>query len=227
MSAREELAGPELAGVKSSWIAAMKEAVAFTKVLLGMGLHKQVANRICEPWQRMKTVVSGTEWANFFHLRNHPDAQPEFHELARVMQIAYDQSRPQILHPGHWHLPYVNTVVDGEGTVTYFTAVGVGALTEEDALKVSAACCAQVSYRRLDDTLEAAKRIFSRLIESDPKHASPVEHQGKVMLNEVSSGSTDEWEPGVTHMRRDGTLWSANFKGWVQARQLIANEAKW
>lgn len=226
MSAREELAGSTLEGVKASWIAAMKDAVSFTKVLLGLGLHKQISNRICEPWQRMKTVMTGTEWANFFHLRNHPDAQPEFHELARVMQLAYEQSQPQVLQPGQWHLPYVSTIVGSDGSVTYTTGDG-DVLTEDDALKISAACCAQVSYRRLDDTLAAAKRIFSRLIESEPAHASPVEHQGKVMLNQLSFGSTDEWEPGVTHMRRDGSLWSANFRGWIQARQLIANEAKW
>lgn len=225
MSAREELGDMQLQSAKMSWIESMKQAVSFTKVLLAIGLHKQVANRICEPWQRMKTVISGTEWANFFYLRNHPDAQPEFHELARVMQFAYEQSKPQVLQAGHWHLPYVYTVVDGAGEVTYSTMDGEH-LSEQDALTISAACCAQVSYRRLDDTLEKAKTIYSRLIESDPKHASPVEHQGKVMQpNEWPLDN--KWEPGVTHIRRDGSLWSANFRGWVQARQLIANEAKW
>lgn len=225
MSAREELTGLELEGVKASWIAASKQSISATKVLLGSGLHKQIANRVCEPWQRMKTIVSGTEWKNFFYLRNHVDAQPEFHELARIMQTAYTQNKPQILQGGHWHLPYVNTVVDQHSRVHYSTMDGEY-LSQEDALIISAACCAQVSYRKLDDTLEKAKSIYSRLIESDPKHASPVEHQGKVMEHTSGAWVTD-WEPGVTHVRRDGSLWSANFRGWVQARQLIANEAVW
>jgi hypothetical protein len=220
------LDGDDLGKARQIWHDVIEYCKAAATSLTALGLHKQWANR-CNDWHIMaKGVTSGTEWANFFHLRNHPDAQPEFRELARIMQLAQEQSQPQVLQPGQWHLPYVSTIVSSDGSVTYTTGDG-DVLTEDNALKISAACCAQVSYRRLDDTLAAAKRIFSRLIESDPKHASPVEHQGKVMLNELSSGSTDEWEPGVTHMRRDGSLWSANFRGWIQARQLIANEAKW
>lgn len=220
------LEGDDVGKARQIWYSAVEYCKTAAATLTALGLHKQWSNR-CNDWHVMaKGVTTGTEWANFFHLRNHPDAQPEFHELARLMQLAYEQSHPRVLYPGQWHLPYVTTNVDSDGSVTYTTGDG-NLLTEDEALKTSAACCAQVSYRRLDDTLEAVKRIFSRLIESDPKHASPVEHQGKVMLNELSSGSTDEWEPGVTHMRRDGSLWSANFRGWIQARQLIANEAKW
>lgn len=220
------LEGDDVGKARQIWYSAVEYCKTAAAALTALGLHKQWSNR-CNDWHVMaKGVTTGTEWANFFHLRNHPDAQPEFHELTRLMQLAYEQSHPRVLHPGQWHLPYVTTNVDSDGSVTYTTGDG-NLLTEDEALKTSAACCAQVSYRRLDDTLEAVKRIFSRLIESDPKHASPVEHQGKVMLNELSSGSTDEWEPGVTHMRRDGSLWSANFRGWIQARQLIANEAKW
>jgi len=224
MSAREELSEPGKQAAKMVWRDARKIMISTTRVLTGGGLHKQVANRLCEPWQRMKTVISGTEWANFFHLRDHPDAQPEFKALASCMRTAYTQSKPHILQVGEWHLPYVDTYLDPDGDTLYSTESD-GVLSIEDALKVSAACCAQVSYRTMNDTLEKAQSIYSRLIESDPKHASPVEHQGKVM--QEAWGSPSAWEPGVTHMRRDGSLWSANFRGWIQARQLIANEAKW
>jgi thymidylate synthase ThyX len=225
MSAREELQGIELEGVKATWIAAMKHAVSVTKVMDNIGLHKQVANRLCEPWQRMKTVISGTEWKNFFHLRDHADAQPEFKVLAGCMRTAYSQSKPHILQAGEWHLPYVDSYLDVDGNTVYSTESD-GVLLIEDALKVSAACCAQVSYRTMNDTLDKAQSIYSRLIESDPKHASPVEHQGKVMARNEFPWD-NPWEEGVTHIRRDGSLWSANFRGWIQARQLIANEAVW
>jgi hypothetical protein len=41
-----------------------------------------------EPFQMMKTVISGTEWANFFWLRDHGAADPTIAELARVMKEA-------------------------------------------------------------------------------------------------------------------------------------------
>ena len=67
------------------------------------GYHKQITNRLVDPFQMVKTVISGTEWANFFWLRNHASADPTFAELARVMQQAMQQSFPQTLLPGEWH----------------------------------------------------------------------------------------------------------------------------
>jgi hypothetical protein len=37
----------------------------------------------------------------------------------------------------------------------------------------------------------------------------------------------ESWEEGITHSDRAGNLWSGNFKGWVQYRQLIPNNACW
>jgi hypothetical protein len=102
----------------------------------------------------------------------------------------------------------------------------------QDALAISASCCAQVSYRKLDDSLEKAKDIFSKLIDSKPCHASPTEHQATPMKGSGEepngwqmafnhSGFPESWENGITHADRDGILWSGNFKSWIQHRQLI------
>lgn len=224
MAAREELADLEKQGAMGVWREAAKQAASFSKVLAEVGVHKQISNRPTEPYQMMKTVLSGTEWANFFHLRDHDDAQPEFHELAHTMRQARDVSTPQRLIAGQWHLPYVTTEVYDGGLVVYSTDRD-GDLSLEDAKVISSSCCAQVSYRNLDDTLEKAKMIYGRLIETQPPHMSPLEHQGTPMMYTTTFPS--DWQPGVTHMRRDETLWSANFQGWIQARQLIENEAKW
>ena len=97
-----------------------------------LGLHKQVANRLLEPWQHIHVVVTSTEWENFFKLRCHPDAQPEFQALARQMQMALAASRPQELSNGDWHLPYIN----------FFER---WRLSIEEAIQVSAARCCRVS----------------------------------------------------------------------------------
>ena len=63
-------------------------------ILSKLGLHKQVANRLLEPWQHIHVVVTSTEWQNFFDLRCHPDAQPEFQELAKQMRLMRNISSP-------------------------------------------------------------------------------------------------------------------------------------
>ncbi len=46
-----------------------------------------------------------------------------------------------------------------------------------EAIKISASLCAQVSYRKADESLDKAIKIHDRLVKSIPVHASPFEHQ--------------------------------------------------
>ena len=239
MQATEELRTTERKAAQGVWIAARDQALSHASVLNQIGLHKQVANRITEPFMMMKTVITGTEWANFFWLRDHEDAQPEIANLAYCMRLGMEKSIPRLLRPGEWHVPYVNTHNDQDGYVWYSDNRGTE-LTVEQALIISASCCAQVSYRKNDDTLEKATQIFERLIASEPVHASPVEHQTTPMsvFNAQDPRSSDPewgyrfqnpetWGLGITHMDRNYDFWSGNFKGWIQHRKTLQNEAKW
>lgn len=180
----------DLTFCKKIWLAARDSSVSYARQLASTGLHKQIVNRILEPWAHIKVVVTSTEWDNWYSLRNHPDAQPEIHKLANDMMLLHNESVPQNLSYGTWHLPYIN------GDEGYST---------QDAIKVSASLCAQVSYRKSDDSLHKAMKIFDRLIESKPPHASPMEHQATPMYSRESS--------------------SGNFKGWLQYRQTIKDNA--
>jgi hypothetical protein len=227
MKAKTEATGADLTWVKYLWAKARDAAIGYSADLADLNIHKQITNRITEPWMIMKTVISGTEWANFFWLRDHPDAQPEIAELARKMREAYDNSVPNMLTPGEWHVPYVRTehsLIDG--SLCYYDNNGDD-LTAYEARIISASCCAQVSYRKNDDTLEKAQKVFQMLIESEPAHASPVEHQATPMQELTGSPYPDKWEPGITHMTKDYDFWSGNLRGWIQHRKLIANEARW
>ena len=226
MQAKEEIENIELA--KEVWDACKKSAVSWANIFKNLGLHKQLTNRVTEPFMVMKTVISGTEWANFFHLRNHEDAQPEIRELAKAMYNAMLHSKPMILNAGEWHLPYIDTRRDKLGNVYYLDSQG-NEISLEDARIISVSCCAQVSYRKQDDTLDKAVKIYLQLIESEPAHASPVEHQATPIRNTfgVMPFNPNTWEPGVTHVTADKSLWSGNLKGWVQFRKLIPNEAVW
>jgi thymidylate synthase ThyX len=223
MQAGAELTGKRLDLTQSIWKEAATSAAEYASILSDLGLHKQHANRVSEVFQTYKVVLTTTEIANFLHLRDHPDAQPEIRLLASYMNTAMEASTPKHLNPGEWHLPYTTTVKSTEGKVTYLDADGT-VLTEEEAIKVSASCCAQVSYRVLDHSLPKALAIYDQLVSSEPVHASPFEHQATPMKVENHLDSTlFEWQEGVTHVDKNGYFWSGNFQGWIQNRQLIPN----
>ena len=112
----------------------------------------------------MKTILTGTQFNNFFKLRCHKAAMPEIQKLAEQMHTQYEQSVPKALWPWEWHTPYVNGYDCNDPEAT------------ERAKKISVSCCAQVSYRKLDETPEKALQIFNKLIQGDVIHASAFEH---------------------------------------------------
>lgn len=209
-------------------------------VLTELGLHKQIANRLTEPYQMMKVVVTATEWDNFFNLRIDRDAQPELVLLADKMFNAMQGSTPKTLKAGQWHLPYVDSIESDEKPVVssrdndqyYFLTDNdgnnLGEIYLEDAIKISVASCAAVSYRTENMTLAKADKIFDMLINAENLHSSPFEHVAKpthytnkgMMVNEKSPVT---WEDGITHMKRSGELCSGNFTGWIQYRHLLDN----
>lgn len=225
MQADEELDDFTKAGVKNQWIKSSIDAAGHAKSMSLTGAHKQIVNRILEPYVWMKVVVTATEWNNFWWLRDHKDAQPEIRQLAKVMHKAYNEAKPIMLYDGEWHLPYLD-LVRGTGMNRKLNyCLDMEVLTTEDAKMVSASLCAQVSYRKLDFSVEKAKLIFDRLIESEPVHASPVEHQLLVRNPKeypIPTARTQGW----THMDFDGNYWSGNIKGYIQYRQLIPNHVK-
>lgn len=221
MSSAETLEGIELESAKQLWDEAAKNAFIFSDRLAGVNLHKQWANRITEPFSNIKVVVTATEWDNFFWLRIDPDAaQPEIVELAKQMDEAYDKSEPVILFKNAWHLPYVNTYWDDINEIQMYSDSNNNLLTEEEAIKVSASCCAQVSYRKLNETKEKAIEIYDRLFSGAKPHLSPTEHQAKV-IKHFDPDSDMAWPKGITHVDRNDSYWSGNLQGWVQYRQLI------
>jgi thymidylate synthase ThyX len=207
MQANEQLEGLELKMAKCLWQTAAYEAAKIAERMNEAGVHKQVANRILEPFQWMRTIVTSTEWDNFFELRCHPDAQPEFQKLARLMQDAMEASEPTHLQFSEWHMPYVVWVRDIYGDQRF--EANLGPIGLKTALKVSTARCARVSYLTHDGKAPDVDKdieLYERLVGSVPLHASPAEHQ--------AMASHDK------HSR------SGNFRGWLQHRQTLENEIK-
>ena len=229
MKANEDVGSTVALEAEQIWNRAKDDALHWADALAHkLAIHKQIANRITETWMTMKTVISGTEWNNFFHLRNHADAQPEIKALAEAMTVAYTTHLPVPLKPGQWHLPYI-TIAEyvPTGELQYLNN-NFDPISLEEAKIVSASCCAQVSYRKNDDSFDKAKKIYDQLILSEPVHASPIEHQATPMdVDSMCRFEPDTWQPGVTHVSANSDLWSGNLRGWIQYRKLIRNEAVW
>lgn len=193
MQASKELEGLKLIIAKLSWRIASIFAVGFAGIMNLVGLHKQIANRVIEPWMWTKTILTSTEWDNFFELRCHPDAQPEMRILAILMRDIYEQSSPKLVDFGNWHLPYVTEEErNSEKSIL-------------DLCKISTARCARVSFLTHDGkspSFEKDINLHERLVGSVPIHASPTEHQ-------------------ATPNNITGESFSKNFKGWIQYRSIV------
>jgi thymidylate synthase ThyX len=162
-----------------------------------LNVHKQVANRLLEPFMWHTVIVTATEWDNFWNLRCHADAQPEIRLIAERMRGAVDSSKPAELGWDEWHLPLVRP--EDREQVTSI----------EDLIKVSAGRCARVSYltHAGERDLDADIQLHDRLLESG--HMSPLEHPAQPLSNaDLEAGE-----------------WSANFRGWRSYRKLITGEA--
>lgn len=222
MKAKEELPRQELAAAKLRWHTAMTEARTSAGLLSEYGLHKQVTNRLTEPFQMMRTVLTATELDNFFWLRIDEDAQPEIIELAKCMHQAIQESTPQVLEADQWHTPYVpNNHTEDKTEYFLWEDDNQRGVSEEEALMISASACGQVSYRNLNTSYDKAIDIYRKLVGGKKIHASPYEHQALCLSTELPVFDPKQWPHGVTHIDKDGAYWSGNFKGWVQHRQLF------
>lgn len=186
MSAREELSEDEIKECKTRWLDARDQAIFYAKTLNNLGLHKQISNRLLECWFNIRMIVSGTEFENFFALRAHPDAQPEFGALASRMLEEYNNSTPQILKSGEWHIPFGDKLDIEKLEKTYLEMNNIlhmetpGFIREiEDCKKkIAIARCARVSYFNFEgkDDYAADIKLCDRLFGSIPRHLSPTEH---------------------------------------------------
>lgn len=164
MQAGEPLTGADHDAALAAWLEARDHAVAAVEQLQELGVHKQVTNRILEPFMWHTVIVTATEWDGFWEQRCSPLAQPEIRVAAEAMLAAYDESTPTELAMGQWHTPYLH---DEDGD-----------LDAETARQVSAARCARVSYLTHDGRRDIDKdlELYERLVTARPPHWSPLEH---------------------------------------------------
>ena len=144
----------EVAKYEAYWELARTDSISNALYLEELGLHKQIVNRLLEPFSFIKVVVTATDWDNFFKLRLADDAEPHMRDLAKAMKDAMDKVAPVV---GFIHAPYCE---EGYKTPTH-----------------SAARCARVSYNKHDGTKPSSDddiKLAGTLMEGH--HMTPFEH---------------------------------------------------
>ena len=220
MQAKAELKGWKRHIAINLWMLAGKVACVFAWFLTTVNLHKQIANRILEPWQLMHVTLTTAKLANFFNLRIHPDAQPEICYLAELMRLQFKGTPAKTLKYGEWHLPWVDFTDHKEAAEL---ALGSRMHINDVLIRASAARCARSSYATFDGKRSIVKdlELYDKLITTKPVHASPAEHQVtpdepiKMMFHYLVN------EPEQTK-----TVWQSpelhgNMIGWRQHRKQI------
>jgi hypothetical protein len=206
----------ELADIaRQVMLLAAQSAVNFAKQLDGMGLHKQHVNRLTEPFQYIRVVVTSSQWKNFFGLRDHEAADPTIQKLARLMHEAYNNSTPTLLTDEEWHLPYITEEDAARAEAEALQSDAPRLDTIEMLRRMSAARCARVSYNNFKGEVPKVKSdlaLYDKLVISQPVHASPTEHQA---CPDIKLGVKTGWRYPEKH---------GNLVGWQQFRKFIANE---
>lgn len=190
MQAAAELEGEARTEAEREWINARNSMLRAVDRLGELGLHKQLANRLIEPWMFITVIVSATEWDNWFHLRNHKAAQPEIAWVARDMWPKWNENEPTPLGPTEWHLPLFDEK-------TEFLLVNYDIAK---AKKVSTGRCARVSYlthegkRDLEKDVELHDKLCAGPATGEPGHWSPFEHVALALEEPTRSGNFIGWK---------------------------------
>lgn len=180
MQAQEELSPSKQKAAKDIWIDARNKMLMYADQLAEIGLHKQLCNRLLEPWMATSIIISSTEWDGFDRQRCHPDAQPEFRVAAEAIRTARLNSVPTALNETQWHLPLVR-MEDWDMH------------PELHLIKLSVARCARVSYLTHDGKRDPSAdfELYDRLTRSG--HWSPFEHVASPFLTKDRCGNFIGW----------------------------------
>lgn len=198
MVAGEPLRQHDAEHAEAIWLQTAKHAAWTAESLGQVGVHKQWASRVLEPYLMVESVITGTDWANFLALRCAPDAQPEFRELALCIQALLEQHQPV---SGYLHAPYASP-----------------ALPDHQRVVVSAARCARVSYYRSDtgkpsdyaDDLALTLRLL------EDGHMSPFAHiatSDSYQENPRPSNFAAPWEQFRKHIPGERVHGSVQMSG--------------
>lgn len=192
MQAWEELTGEHLAYAQQAWNIARARAIDVAEAMVDANLHKQIVNRILEPFLPMTMVITGDQraYSNFFCQRCHSMAAPEMKALADCMLNVYIKSEPISLKEGDYHLPFYRREL--------------AELPILDCVKACVARCARVSYDNHDGntSVKADLSLYEKLASANPPHLSPMEHVAEVSVSFLKNDTGNFCKPWYQHRKK-------------------------
>lgn len=206
--------GTSLEPRESAWNHAMWQAIKMAEAFAAAGYHKQIVNRLLEPFMHVTVVATSKYqggWTNFLHQRDHKAADPAMELLAKAVRGALDEAQTQTLKPGEWHTPFVTRGEHNGRPLAMFRG--------DARITLSVARCASTSYKTVEGfemSLDRASTIFSKLQEDEVLHASPFEHQAMADDRIPEKGRLGDWE--------SPELGGRLGEGWIQLRKTMPNE---
>lgn len=182
MSSTELLSPEDQEYSEYLWLKGRDHAVETAQELMRKDAHKQFVGRLLEPYLWTTGIVSATDWANFFALRTHKDAQPEFQKLANLMLDVYKKSTPKEVPYDSWHLPLVFDEDRKQFNL-------------EQLIQISVGRCARVSYLTHDGKRDPQEdiKLHDKLLFNQPVHASPGEHAAQATFSKDYCGNFKGW----------------------------------
>ena len=144
------------------WNQTMMSTLSHVRDLINFNASKELINRLLEPFLTITTILTGTEFDNFFRLRCSDDTQAEMRVLANQMKDLYEASEPRLCDYGDYHNPCVSDLpLDME---------------PREVIKVGVARAARVSYVAHGDKRAPVEDIalYDKLLAA--RHMSPFEH---------------------------------------------------
>ena len=130
------------------------------------------------------------------HPENTSQAEIHIQALAEAMWDAMNESTPNQLKAGEYHIPFGDKIDWQQLKLEDGTP-------QQGMIKIATARCARLSYNNFDGEIDYEKdiKLHDKLLKD--RHLSPMEHCA---------------------MCKNDNIWYANFRGWIQYRYLIEND---
>lgn len=236
------LSGAKAIRARQLWEEAARACLAAAGAMSikdGPNVHKQYANRMLEWFGSIEVVVSSTEWANFFALRDHEDAQEQIRLLAQGMKHEYTCADPVQLGYGEWHLPFIRP--EDDELVQEFLAGLDYDLNAEAAWgnrgpTLEMFDAAEFAFRDLPASMDPEIKVKLVISAARCARASYMNFRGDTEIGQDYAtfmklvGSQPVHASPLEHQARpassaEGGWRCGNFVGWQQFRKFVPGEA--
>ena len=165
---------------------------------------------------------------SFWYNINKGQAEIHMMALAECIYDAMNESTPEQLNAGEWHIPFEDKIHKVDTSI-FSKPEFVNPVFDMIRVKISTAMAARTSYtvvgEEKDIDYEKMIELHDRLLSQDPPHSSPLEHCARAMSNEeyyeFFKGRVKDPE------FYNGNGWCFNLKGFISYRYMIDNNYKY